>query len=100
MSESERNSVKTKLLENINTILDKNNVQELDTLTTISSSNAASYLGNIRVFDENILDKLESEINTLFDQYGKSSLRIEEIVSCCEPTYKNISFKVDVRDQN
>lgn len=98
MSENEKNGVKAKLLGNINIILDKNNVQEIDTLTTIASSNTISYLGNIKVFDENILNKLESEINKLFDQYERSSLRIEEVLSCCKASYKNISFKVDVKD--
>lgn len=96
MSENEKNN----LLKNINIILDKNNVQKIDALTTISSANTSSYLGNIKIFDENILDKLESEINKLFDEYEKSLLRTEEVIFCCKASYKNISFKVDVNDQN
>ncbi|RBQ22516.1 hypothetical protein ALNOE001_18900 [Candidatus Methanobinarius endosymbioticus] len=96
MCEKEKPHIKTELLKKINSILDKNKVEKIDTLTIINSAKTSSYLGNIKVFDENIIHNLESQINELFEQYGKFSIRTEEVTSCCKPPCKNISFKVDI----
>ena len=62
----------------------------------ISLNNKKSYLGNIKFFELEKIDEAKTKLKTLLDSYGKNSFNVEEIVSCCAPTYKLISFKVTV----
>jgi hypothetical protein len=100
MSDNEKTNLKVELIARINEILDKNALQEIDNLTMINSSKITSYLGSIKIFDENKLEIIKSDIGSLFNEYGNYSLRTEEVISCCKPPYKNISFKVDIIDSN
>lgn len=96
-SQKDKKDIKSDILDEINKILKNNHIPEnLDDLTVLNLSDTISYLGNIKILDENKLDNIEKELKVLFDRYGSSSLRSEEIVSCCRPSYMNISFKVNI----
>ena len=96
MSNDQKLKIKNEIIIKINDVLENNQIQKIDNLTTVNSSDKISYLGNIKVFDENKLEKIISDMNEIFNKYGSFSIRTEDIISCCKPPYKNISFKVNI----
>jgi len=96
MSNNGKSYIKTELINRINKILNENQIQEIDKLTTISLNKETAYLRTIAIFDYSKFGKIENELNNIFKDYGSFSLKTKEIVSCCKPSYKNISFKVNV----
>ena len=63
-------------------------------LTIVSLNNEKSYVGSIKVSDEDKLPKFEKNMKKLLDRYGKTSLKSEEVIPCCSPPYINIRFKI------
>lgn len=91
-----KNKIKNEIITKINDILIENKIPEIDNLTVINLNKEVAYLGNIPIFDYNLLESIEKQLSKLFNNYGSYSIRNEEVVSCCKPPYKNISFKVNV----
>lgn len=91
-----KNKIKNEIIIKINEILVENNIPKIDNLTVINLNNQASYLGNIEIFDYDLIETIENQLQQLFENYGSCSIRNEEVVSCCKPDYKNISFKVNI----
>lgn len=92
----QKNKIKKEITAKINDILIENKIPEINNLTVINLNNHVAYLGNIAIFDYNILELIEKQLSEIFNNYNSYSIRNEEVVSCCKPTYKNISFKVNV----
>lgn len=65
-------------------------------LTVLNLNNEISYIGSIKIFDENKLPKFEKNLKELLNKYGNNSVRSEEVISCCKPPYTNISFKINI----
>jgi hypothetical protein len=87
--------LKVELLNRIKLMLNDHG-HEFKEITTISLSNQESFIGTIKLFDLNKLDEVLSNLSILLDEYGKNSHNVDEIESCCSPTYYSISFKVNV----
>ncbi|WP_297899523.1 hypothetical protein [Methanobrevibacter sp.] len=100
MSTNEKTKIKFDILNKINEILEQNQIQKIDKLTTVNSSINTSYLGNIQVFDENKVESISSKLDEIFNEYGTCSLRTEEVTSCCKPPYKNLSFKINISNKD
>lgn len=96
MSDEKKNEIKDEIINKINNILIENDIPEIHNLTVINLNNQTSFLGNIAVLDYNKLDKVENQLNKLFKEYSSYSVRTEEVISCCKPAYKNISFKINI----
>jgi len=91
-----KNNVKNEILTKINDILIENNVPEIDHLTFLNLNNQVAYLGNIAIFDYDILETVENQLSEILNNYGTYSIISRNVISCCKPVYKNISFKVNV----
>lgn len=95
--EDYKKKLKIEILEKINNILENNQIADnLDTLTVLNLNDKISYLGNIKIFDDNKLEKIEKEMKNSFKKYESFSLNSREVISCCRPPYNNISFKIDI----
>jgi len=91
-----KNKTKSEIITKINGILIENKVPEIDNLTVLNLNNQVAYLGNIVIFDYDILEKIENQLSEILNNYGAYSIINKEVVSCCTPIHKNISFKVNV----
>lgn len=91
-----KNEIKKEITTKINDILIENKIPEINNLTVINLNNQVAYLGNITIFDYDVLETIENQLSEILNNYGAYSIKNEEVVSCCKPPYKNISFKVTV----
>jgi len=91
-----KNKIKNEITTKINDILIENKIPEINNSTVINLNNQIAYLGNIVIFDYDILETIENQLSKILNNYGSYSIKNEEVVSCCKPAYKNISFKVNV----
>ncbi|MDR2967163.1 MAG: hypothetical protein LBU74_04380 [Methanobacteriaceae archaeon] len=63
-------------------------------LTVVSLNGGKTYLGSIKILDENKLPKFEKKLKELLKKYENSVVGREEIVPCCSPPYTSISYKI------
>ncbi|MDR2967164.1 MAG: hypothetical protein LBU74_04385 [Methanobacteriaceae archaeon] len=86
------------IIEIINKLLKKDEIlHETDEkLTILNLSDRTSYLGSINVYDENKLPKFEKELKKMLSKYENKSIRLQNVVSCCQAPHTNISFKIDI----
>jgi len=87
-----------KIIETINQLLKHDEIlHETDEkLTILSLNDKTSYLGSIKVYDENKLPKFEKNLKEKLNRYKNKSLRSQNVVSCCQAPHTNISFKIDI----
>lgn len=69
---------------------------EINDITIISSLDNKSYLGNIKLFDIDELDKVKNDLEDLLNSYGDNSINSRKITPCCSPSYFQISFKLNI----
>ena len=88
---------KNEIIEEINRISKKHgNLDEIkDILIVVSLNNDKSYIGNIKISDENKLEEMKKDLKELLNRYGNTSLKSEEFIPCCSPPYINIRFKIN-----
>ncbi|MCL2116589.1 MAG: hypothetical protein FWH29_10270 [Methanobrevibacter sp.] len=75
-----------KIIEAINELLKHDEIlHETDEkLTILSLNDKTSYLGSIKVYDENKLPKFEKNLKEKLNRYENKSLRSQNVVSCCQ----------------
>lgn len=89
--------IKNELLHGSNDILKKyNEPYEVDDIAILNTSQNINFLGNLRIYNEDIVKKVEKEINTSFKEYGELKVRSRRVVPCCAPEYYHISFNITV----
>ena len=91
-----KNEIKNEIIKNINDILAVNKIPKINNLTVMNLNKQTAYIGNIDILDYDLIETIEKQLNELFEKYGTYSVKNKEIVSCCAPSYKKISFKVNV----
>ena len=64
--------------------------------TVLNLNDKTSYLGSIKVFDEDKLPEFKNNIKKLLNKYGNISIRSQNVVSCCSPRHSSINFKLDI----
>ncbi|MCL2156882.1 MAG: hypothetical protein FWH54_02540 [Methanobrevibacter sp.] len=86
------------IIESMNNLLKNDEIlHETDEkLTILNLSDKKSYLGSIKVYDEKKIPKFEKDLRKLLNRFENKSLRFQNVVSCCQAPYTNISFKIDI----
>lgn len=73
----------------ITEILEKNNVNPI-------ISGDPEFLGIIRIYEEDKVDKVFEELESLFNNYSSYSINCSHISSCCAPSFEEIRYKVEI----
>ena len=70
-------------------ILENNNIQPI-------ISGDPKFLGTIRIYEEDKVDKVFEELESLFNNYSSYSINCSHISSCCAPSFEEIRYKVEI----
>lgn len=76
------------LEEKIVDILNKNNIKPI-----LSGNHLL--IATIRIYEENKLDVILSELESLFNNYKSYEISSSHISSCCAPSYDEIRYKIE-----
>jgi len=69
-------------------ILENNNIKPV-------LSGDPKFLGTIRIYEENKnIDKILSELESLFKNYSSYSITSSHVSSCCAPSFEEIRYKI------
>ncbi|KZX16436.1 hypothetical protein MBCUT_08220 [Methanobrevibacter cuticularis] len=79
------NDLNNKIVE----ILEKNNIKPI-------ISGDASFIETIRIYEEEKIETILTELESLFKRYKSYSLNHTSVSSCCSPYYYEIRFKIEL----
>lgn len=93
----DKEKIKAELVKESNDILsDYDEPYIVESISVMNAQGKTTFLGSLRIFDErNVLDVL-NDVKSVFEKYGKLSVRDERIVPCCSAKYTHISFNITV----
>lgn len=92
-----KDSIKNELRLESNRILKKyDEPYVVEDIAVLNTNYNINFLGNLRVFNPDVVRKVEEELNSVFKQYGKLNVRNREVVPCCSPKYVHISFNITI----
>lgn len=93
----DKETIKKELVDKSNNILAK--YAEKDIVESVSVMNMAAktvFLGSLRVYNEEVVNDIEKDLNKELKNYGDLTIRDEKVVPCCAPKYIHISFNISV----
>lgn len=93
----DKETIKKELVDKSNNILAK--YAEKDIVESVSVMNMAAktvFLGSLRVYNEEVVNDIEKDLNNELKNYGDLTIRDEKVVPCCAPKYIHISFNISV----
>lgn len=70
-------------------ILEKNNVNPI-------ISGDPEFLGTIRIYEEDKVDKVFEELESFFKKYSSYTINCSHISSCCAPPFEEIRYKLEI----
>lgn len=92
-----KDSIKNELRLESNRILKKyDEPYVVEDIAILNTNYNINFLGNLRVFNQEISKKIEDEIDNAFKKYGELTVRSREVVPCCSPKYVHISFNLTI----
>ena len=95
--DADKQKIRNELVEVSNDILARyNEPYTVDGVSVMNARGKTTFLGSLRVFDENNLSDILNDVDREFSKYGRLSVRDEKIIPCCSANYVHISFNITV----
>lgn len=92
-----KDSIKKELIDKSNEILKKyDESYVVDDIAILNTAKNTSFLGNLRVFNDVNVKKIQGEIEKAFKDIGVLKVRNRKVIPCCAPYYFHISFNIAV----
>ena len=97
MLKEEKTRIKNELIEKINQILeDENETNKINNIMIFTNKEFTGFMGNIRVYNPENLEKIKTKLTQKLEEYGKVALNQQHIKPCCELPYDYISFNLKI----
>jgi hypothetical protein len=91
----DKDKINKEVVEIANNVLKKyNQPYRVDKLAILNSSDGVTFLGNLRVHDENQVKNILKDLEYDLKNYGKLTIKNRHVVPCCELPYNHISFNL------
>lgn len=92
-----KDAIKNELRLGSNKILKKYDEPYIvEDIAVLNTNYNINFLVNLRVFNSDIVKKVEKELDETFKEYGKLKVRSQQVTPCCSPKYYHISFNVTI----
>ena len=80
ISSEEKEKIKEEIVENINSILEKNDESfRMDKVNVLNTKETVKFMGNYRVYDRRNYDTISREINSFLKKYGDVDIKSKKI---------------------
>lgn len=91
--------IKGELVDMSNDVLAKYGEQDVVESVSVMNTQAKTFfIGSLKVYDEDSVKSIKSDLEAKFTNYGKLVLKDEKIVPCCAPKFVNISFNISIEN--